>query len=358
MNTLNRFRGPPDSSHAVSRLACGRVWTGVDEAGDARSPRGPRPGLTLRRPEGSTLTLPRIRREPSRETFMHLDRNALVLSGLLALAGLVPAVAQPAPSRPAQPRRPQAAAQPIQVYDARFENGDLRISGSVRKAGTVVVLDEDISVIADSRGRFVFRLPYVPTNCIATLKAGEDEREAAIANCGPAGQPGPKGETGAQGEAGPKGETGPKGDVGLKGETGPKGDLGPKGDAGSKGEAGPQGVAGLPGPQGPAGEKGGIGPKGEAGAKGETGERGPAGPKGEAGTAGIAATATSSPFRTVRVDTCPPSGCTLSCEAAEVLISAYCLKGGTPLMTPGAGTAVSVSCPSESQGLVGICGRP
>lgn len=264
---------------------------------------------------------------------MHLDRAAFVLAGLLVL-GLAPAAAQqpteaakPA-GRPAPARRPQAAAQPIQVYDARFENGDLRISGSVRKGGTVVVLDEDISVMADSRGRFVFRLPYVPTNCIATLKAGDDEREAAIANCGPAGQPGPKGETGAPGEAGAKGGTGP---------------------------AGPQGVAGLPGPQGAAGPQG---PKGETGAKGEPGKAGERGPAGARGETGVAATATPAPFRTVRVDTCPASGCEMTCEAAEVLISAYCLKGGTPVMNPGAGTAVTVSCPSESQGLVGICGRP
>ena len=87
---------------------------------------------------------------------MRLDRAAVVLSGLLVLAGSAPALAQPAQpqaaAKPAQPRRPQAASQPIQVYDARFENGDLRISGSVRKGGTIVVLDEDISIIADSRG--------------------------------------------------------------------------------------------------------------------------------------------------------------------------------------------------------------
>ncbi len=277
---------------------------------------------------------------------MHRDRAALalVLAGLLA----TPAAAQqPAPqgrpSGPAQPRRPQTAVQPIQIYDARFENGDLRISGSVRKGGTVVVLDEDISVMADSRGRFVFRLPYVPTNCLATLKAGEDEREVAVANCGPAGQPGPKGETGAPGEAGAKGETGPTG------ETGPQG---------VAGLPGPRGAAGPEGPKGEAGAKGEPGPKGEQGPKGEPGKAGERGPAGARGETGAAATATPAPFRTVRIDTCPASGCEMTCEATEVLISAYCLKGGTPVMNPGAGTAVTVSCPSESQGLVGICGRP
>ena len=100
---------------------------------------------------------------------MRFARALVVLSGLITVAGGLPAAAQTAaqPRGEAKARRPQVVSQPIQVYDARFENGDLRISGSVRKPGTVVVLDEDISIIADSRGRFVFRLPYVPTNCIA-----------------------------------------------------------------------------------------------------------------------------------------------------------------------------------------------
>jgi hypothetical protein len=295
---------------------------------------------------------------------MRLARALVVLSGLITVAGGLPAAAQTAAqpggdaSRAAsKARRPQVVSQPIQVYDARFENGDLRISGSVRKPGTVVVLDEDISIIADSRGRFVFRLPYVPTNCIATLKAGEDEREAVIANCGPAGQPGPKGETGQKGETGDKGETGPAGPQGVAGLPGPQG---PKGEPGMKGEAGPKGELGAkgePGPKGDTGSKGEAGPKGEMGAKGPAGERGPVGQKGEAGQAALAATAPASPFRVVRQDTCPASGCAITCEGTEILASALCLKGGSAIVTAGADGTLSAACPSESQGLVGLCAK-
>ena len=115
---------------------------------------------------------------------MRFARALVVLSGLITVAGGLPTAAQTAaqPRGEAKARRPQVVSQPIQVYDARFENGDLRISGSVRKPGTVVVLDEYISIIADSRGRFVFRLPYVPTNCIATLKAVREGRAHGLSH--------------------------------------------------------------------------------------------------------------------------------------------------------------------------------
>ncbi|MCJ2033936.1 collagen-like protein [Methylobacterium sp. J-068] len=286
---------------------------------------------------------------------MRLARALAVLSGLITVAGALPATAQTNQGQPrseaAKARKPQAVSQPIQVYDARFENGDLRISGSVRKGGTVVVLDEDISIIADSRGRFVFRLPYVPTNCIATLKAGEDEREAVIANCGPAGQPGPKGETGGKGEtgpAGPQGVAGPPGPQGPKGEPGAKGEPGDKGEPGAKGETGPKGEAG------PKGE---VGAKGDSGAKGAAGERGPAGAPGPKGEAGLAVAASASPFRVVRQETCPAAGCSLSCEGTEILASALCLKGGSAVVTAGADGSLSAACPPESQGLVGLCAK-
>ena len=95
-------------------------------------------------------------------------------------AAPVPPPQPEAPRERSKPRRPRQPQQPIMVYDARIEAGDLRISGSVRKGGLIVVLDDDISVAADARGRFTFRLPYRPSTCIATLKAEEDERGAAV----------------------------------------------------------------------------------------------------------------------------------------------------------------------------------
>ncbi len=242
----------------------------------------------------------------------------------------------------ARPKRVVAPSQPIQVYDARIEAGDLRISGSVRKAGTVVILDEDISVMADSRGRFLFRLPYRPATCVAALKAGEDEREAVVANCAPAGEPGPKGDAGPQGEPGPQGLAGLAGAPGVAGpagEAGPKGESGPKGDAGLKGEIGPQGP---------------IGPKGDVGPKGETGSRGAPGPQGEPGAAGITASASTSTLRPVRNENCSSGGCELSCDSGEAFVSAYCLSSGSPSFANG---GASASCPSDAKGMVGFCSR-
>ena len=285
---------------------------------------------------------------------MRLVRVATALLGLLPLACTVPASAQQdqpavqsgpraAPERQARPRprASQTPAQPIMVYDARIEAGDLRISGSVRKGGTVVVMDDDISIMADKRGRFLFRLPYRPPTCVATLKSDEDEREVVVANCAPEGQAGP---------AGQPGPTGPQGVAGLQGPPGPQGPAGPQGEAGLKGEAGAKGEAGP---------KSDAGPRGETGAKGDADLKGEPGPQGPVGTAGAVGLASSNPapFRVVRTESCPASGCALSCADGEVFVSAYCLKGGSPVFTPGAGGTASAACPSEATGMVGFCSR-
>lgn len=278
---------------------------------------------------------------------MHLARIATLLAGLglaeAAQAQQPPAPGAQAPAAPARARarRPLVPAQPITVYDARIEAGDLRISGSVRRGGAAVVLDEDISVMADARGRFVFRLPYRPGTCIAALKSGEDEREAVIANCAPEGQPGARGDPGLRGEPGPQGLAGLPGQVGP---AGPAGEAGPRGEAGSKGDMGPKGEAGA---------KGEAGSKGETGAKGEAGAAGPAGPSGATGVAIPAA----APFRVLRAEACPASGCEIACEAGEVFVSAYCLKAGAPVFSQGAGGTANAACPSEAAGMVGFCAR-
>jgi len=261
---------------------------------------------------------------------MRATRAVTILALMLAPAGPLPAR-----SAPRAKNRPQAAAQPIQVYDARIEAGDLRISGSVRKGGLVVVLDDDISMMADARGRFVFKLPYRPATCVATLKAGEDEREAVIANCAPEGRPGAQGETGPAGPPGAAGLPGQAGVQGLAGPAGPPGEAGPRGEVGLKGESGAPGAKGEPGP------------------RGEPGARGEAGPQGPAGRA-----AASSGFRAVRRDACPESGCELSCEAGELFVSAYCLIQGSPSFATAAGGTATASCPGGSAGMVGFCTRP
>lgn len=252
------------------------------------------------------------------------DRQAVAFSCIVLVVAALPAAAQPipapvpqadAPPRPKpRPRRPEAPPQPIMVYDARIEAGDLRISGSVRKGGVSVILDDDIAVIADRGGRFVFRLPYRPRTCVATLKAEEDEREAVVANCAPEGEPGPKGEPGP---------------------------TGPQGVAGGEGPAGPQGAAGPPGPPGSAGASG---PRGEAGEKGEPGP--------------TASGQSSAALRSLKAASCPESGCELVCEAGEVLVSAYCLGSGTPTYRTGTGSGVAAACPSGGEGMAAFCARP
>ncbi|GJE54194.1 MULTISPECIES: collagen-like protein [Methylobacterium] len=233
--------------------------------------------------------------------------------------------AQPAASPPkSRARRPQQPAQPIMVYDARIEAGDLRISGSVRKGGLVVVLDDEISAAADSRGRFVFKLPYRPRTCVAALKVEEDEREAVIANCAP------------EGEAGSKGEPGP---------------TGPQGMAGIQGPPGPQGAEGAPGLAGASGVKGDPGPKGDPGSKGD------AGPKGETGAQGTADPPAAS-LRALRSGACPETGCELACDSGEVLVSAYCLGRGSPTYRAGTGGSATAACPAGGEGMAAFCTKP
>jgi hypothetical protein len=140
-----------------------------------------------------------------------------------------------------------------------------------------------------------------------------------------AGPPGPQG---MAGPAGPKGEAGPPGSQGLAGA---KGDPGP---AGAKGEAG------QPGPKGDAGAKG------EAGSAGLKGEQGPAGPKGDKGEKGDSAGMT---LRLVR-----PHAPNASCEADEVMISAFC--SGKYRSYPLTTTANSAKCGSDVEVTI-VCAK-
>jgi hypothetical protein len=65
----------------------------------------------------------------------------------------------------------------------------------------------------------------------------------ALAACeGPVGPQGPEGKQGAEGQPGPEGKVG---QAGAKGEKGDRGEKGDKGDRGDKGERGDRGVAAL-----------------------------------------------------------------------------------------------------------------
>jgi hypothetical protein len=219
----------------------------------------------------------------------------------------------------------------IRVDDARLANGELRISGGGVKPGAVVVLDDDVSVQADRRGRFSFRVPYMPQrNCTVTLRSDPDEREAVVANCGVSGAPGERGEAGPMGAPGPRGEAGPPGPAGPPGLAGP---AGPAGSPGARGETGP------------------AGPKGDAGPPGAAGAAGPAGPPGPAGASGAVN------IRTLRVDGCRQPYCEALCEPAETMISAYCLRAGQPTFNRRDSGETVVLCPGDSAGITAFCLR-
>lgn len=204
----------------------------------------------------------------------------------------------------------------IQVDDARIAGGDLRISGRVKERGGTVILDDDISTMSDRQGRFSFRVPHMPPSCVVTLKSGQDEREAVVANCG---------------------SVGPRGEKGEPGPTGPAGAAGPPGPPGPPGSPGPQGVAGPPGP------------------RGETGPAGPAGPPGPPGPDGAAARLNLRPLRT---ETCAKPYCELVCENGETLLSAYCLKSGNATFTRRESGEAVAMCPGDSGGMAAFCLRP
>jgi Collagen triple helix repeat (20 copies) len=85
---------------------------------------------------------------------------------------------------------------------------------------------------------------------------------------------------------------------------------GPKGDPGAQGPAGPQGAQGI---QGVAGTQGPPGAQGPQGSQGVPGEKGSKGDKGDAGLTGL---------RSVQADGA------VSCDADELLVSAFCPSGG------------------------------
>jgi Collagen triple helix repeat (20 copies) len=126
----------------------------------------------------------------------------------------------------------------------------------------------------------------------------------------------------------------------FEGPQGPAGAAGPQGAKGDAGVAGPRGPAGPQGAKGDTGPAGAMGAAGPAGAKGDKGDTGPAGPAGNK-------------FRVVTLGAaaCGTSGCTVSCTAGEVIVSALCVAD-TP--TPPQIQATSAKC-GPAKGMNAIC---
>ena len=105
----------------------------------------------------------------------------------------------------------QSAEARIRLTDAEILAGLLVVAGRTEHAQETITLDGKFTVVSDRRRRFAFRVPYYPPSCMVTLKAGDDERTAAVAVCAAAGVTGQRGESGPVGLQGALGPQGPQG---------------------------------------------------------------------------------------------------------------------------------------------------
>jgi hypothetical protein len=209
---------------------------------------------------------------------------------------------------------------------AAIRAGELVIAGQTPSPRAVVSADDRYSTSSNRNGRFAFRLAYYPMNCAVTLKSGDIERKAVVANCAAGGAAGEPGRTGASGGPRPAGASGPLGLQGPPGPPGPPGAQGPQGALGAEGPqgpAGPRGEAGIAGPQGPQGVQGSEGPQGPAGPRGEAGSPGP---RGEAGVASLQ-------IRRVRQTCSAGQICAVTCDQNETALNASCPKQAPATLT-------------------------
>ena len=125
-----------------------------------------------------------------------------------------------------------------------------------------------------------------------------------------------------------------------EGTPGPKGDAGPAGPPGAKGDVGPAGPAGMAGPPGPEGPPGPAGPPGPPSAGAQPG----------------AAAGVTEPLRVVRAQ-CGASGCSVTCNADEIVLTAYCGAGRAAATFPTEREATCRGRARQSSSLVAACAR-
>lgn len=204
----------------------------------------------------------------------------------------------------------------IVIEQSMITNGELRVVGRLTPARqTKLILDDSYQSTAEKDGRFTFRLVYHPANCLVTVKADTESRQAVVGFCGQRGPEGREGVAGKSAQVLPAAHS-------EKAVIGPRG---PQGVAGPQGPEGPQGV------RGEKGEPGSIGPAGPPGPKGERGESGPPGPAGPPGPEGKIAAAAS--ILRVQVEECSAGGrCVATCARDEFAVNGTCSGGERPAM--------------------------
>ena len=82
---------------------------------------------------------------------------------------------------------PTTARAEISVDEAAYAAGVTVIRGRVDQPGAYVSLDRRYSTRARRSGRFVFRVRYLPNDCVVDLRAGGERRPVEIENCTLAG---------------------------------------------------------------------------------------------------------------------------------------------------------------------------
>jgi len=111
----------------------------------------------------------------------------------------------------------------IIVDQAMITAGELRVVGRLTRARqTSVTLDGTHQTRSEANGRFTFRLVYHPANCIVTLQADEERREAVVGFCGQRGPEGQRTEASAAAEQPAAGQPGAAGAIGMRTPPTPK----------------------------------------------------------------------------------------------------------------------------------------
>ncbi len=75
----------------------------------------------------------------------------------------------------------------ISLSAAAIQAGTLFIAGQTQSPHAVVSADDRFTTSSNRDGRFAFRLAYYPMSCAVTLKSGNSERRAIVANCAASG---------------------------------------------------------------------------------------------------------------------------------------------------------------------------
>ena len=75
----------------------------------------------------------------------------------------------------------------ITINRAEYKAGVLVVRGETSERGQRVTLDGRYSARTDRNNRFRFRVRYLPRDCIAKIRAGQEVHPAVISNCNPTG---------------------------------------------------------------------------------------------------------------------------------------------------------------------------